>query len=120
MKTIIYILSFVVISYSISLFIFGKKVKYKLPKKMESFFSYHSSLSDKNYDNWLTAQRIFGHICLKSSYIIIPINIILNLLFFFLIKEDNITILAFLSLLIFDIFTLKFNKLMTEKELKKI
>ena len=120
MKTIIYILSFVVISYSISLFIFGNKVKYKLPQKMESFFSYHSSLSDKSYDNWLIAQRIFGHICLKSSYVIIPINVVLNLLFFFLIKQENITILAFLTLLIFDLFTLKVNKFMTEKELKKI
>ena len=120
MKTIIYILSFVVISYSISLFIFGKKVKYKLPKKMESFFTYHSTLSDKNYDNWLTAQRIFGRICLKSSYIIIPINVILNLLFFVLIKQDNMIILAFITLLIFDIFTLKLNRLITEKELKKI
>ena len=120
MKTLIYLMSSFGLIYSISLFIFGKSVSYKLPKNMKNLFAYHSSISDKNYDNFLTAQRIYGNICLKTSYIILPINIILGTLFFLFIKQENIIIMAFLMLIIFDIISLLIARFMTEKQLKDL
>lgn len=80
----------------------GLLMKYKPPKKMNSFIGYRSSMSRLNMDTWKFAHDLCGRIWIRVGIIMFIFSLIIQIPFLFLNNNifDAISIILEMSQLI--------------------
>ncbi|EFI42014.1 MULTISPECIES: SdpI family protein [Peptoniphilus] len=100
-----------------SLIIIGYKYKKNPPMKINKFHGYRTSMSMKNNETWIFAQKYHGKLCSSLGIIMLPISIISML---FIIKKDINTVGKIGGIIcLLQLIVLILSIIPTEKALKK-